>query len=71
MRSNSISLSSRFSSPRRGAVARLTGILSLWRQRRALARLDNAALDDIGLTRRQAEAEARRPLWDAPEFWQD
>jgi uncharacterized protein YjiS (DUF1127 family) len=47
----------------------LTATLSLWRrrsrQRRALARLDGRALEDIGLTRAQAQAEADKPLWQA------
>lgn len=50
-------------------MTRLSWRLGLWRQRRALARLDDAALDDIGVTRREARAEARRPIWDAPENW--
>jgi uncharacterized protein YjiS (DUF1127 family) len=33
-------------------------------QRRDLARLDAAALKDIGITAEQARTEARRPLWD-------
>ena len=33
------------------------------RQRRALALLDGRLLKDIGLTREQAEAEARRFAW--------
>ena len=44
--------------------------LSLRRQRRCLAKLDDRALKDIGITREQAEAEAARHIWDAPEFWQ-
>ncbi len=42
---------------------------ALHRQRAALRRLDARALDDIGLTRAEAEAEANRPLWDAPAHW--
>lgn len=42
---------------------------ALHRQRSALRRLDARALEDIGLTRAQAEAEANRPLWDAPAHW--
>lgn len=42
---------------------------SIWRQRQALKRMDDATLRDIGLTRRQALAEAKRPIWDAPETW--
>ncbi|SFT46440.1 DUF1127 domain-containing protein [Sedimentitalea nanhaiensis] len=48
---------------------RLVRALGLWRQRRALRRLDAKSLCDIGITRAQAEAEARRPLWDAPANW--
>jgi uncharacterized protein YjiS (DUF1127 family) len=42
---------------------------ALWRQRQALKSLDAAALDDIGVTRAQADAEANRPVWDAPQGW--
>ena len=38
-------------------------------QRRALARLDTAALADIGVTQRQALGEAQRPVWDVPSSW--
>lgn len=40
-----------------------------WRQRRHLARLDDAALTDIGVTRAEALREADRPLWDVPAAW--
>lgn len=33
------------------------------RTRRALAALDDAALEDLGLTREDAERESRRPFW--------
>lgn len=52
--------------PRKVTVSTL---LALHRQRRALGQLDQAALDDIGLSRSQAEAEARRPPWDIPCEW--
>ncbi|MEM7318220.1 MAG: DUF1127 domain-containing protein [Pseudomonadota bacterium] len=42
---------------------------SVWRQRRALSRLDAAALKDIGVTPEEAGIEARRSPWDAPETW--
>ncbi len=47
----------------------LLDFLSLYRQRRALARLDDRALEDIGVTRAQADAEARSGFWDVPDHW--
>lgn len=44
--------------------------LSLRRQRKALARLDDRLLDDVGLDRDAALAEAARPVWDVPRHWQ-
>ncbi len=46
-----------------GALARA---LDVWRQRRALERLDDAALRDLGLTRAAVTAETRRPPWSLP-----
>jgi len=45
-------------------------MLALSRQRRALAELPAERLHDIGLTTAQAQAESRRPFWDAPRGWQ-
>jgi len=39
-------------------------MLAVARQRRALARLDDAALTDLGLSRLDAQHEAARPFWD-------
>jgi uncharacterized protein YjiS (DUF1127 family) len=39
------------------------------RSRRALLRLDDHILRDIGLTRHEAEIEANRAPWDAPLHW--
>ncbi|AHD00329.1 DUF1127 domain-containing protein [Leisingera methylohalidivorans] len=50
-------------------AARLRLHLSAWRQRRQLAKLDARALDDIGLTPSEADAEARRGFWSAPDHW--
>lgn len=47
----------------------LTLGLGAARQRRRLAELDDALLRDIGLTRQDALAEARRPVWDVPQSW--
>jgi len=34
-----------------------------WQQRQALLDLDDRLLDDIGITRKQAEREASKPFW--------
>ena len=47
----------------------LMGYIDLYRQRRALAGLDDARLADLGLSRDEAETEANRPIWDAPVHW--
>ncbi len=47
----------------------LFGYLDLYRQRRALAAMDDAQLIDLGLTRAQALQEANRAIWDAPHHW--
>ncbi|MFU8777659.1 MAG: DUF1127 domain-containing protein [Roseovarius sp.] len=48
---------------------RLAEMLAVWTQRRALCRLDDTALKDIGLTRETALREACRPFWDLPCGW--
>lgn len=42
---------------------------AIQRQRKNLGKLDQAALDDIGVTRAQADAEASKPVWDVPANW--
>ena len=54
---------------RTGLTARLSQALALHRQRHVLATLPDAMLDDIGVTRAKAEAEAARPVWDVPAGW--
>ena len=44
-------------------------LVSLYRQRRALGKLDDTALNDIGISRADAMQEARRALWDFPAHW--
>lgn len=51
----------------RGMLPRLRLAFGVAAQRHRLTRLDDALLADIGLTRAQAEAEARRGFWDLPE----
>ena len=48
---------------------RLASLFDLWRSRRALARLDEDALKDVGLTKNDAKSESQRPVWDVPENW--
>mgnify|MGYP003548187697 CR=1 FL=1 len=42
---------------------------ALSRSRKALLRLDDHLLRDIGLSRAEAETEAFRQDWDAPANW--
>lgn len=55
---------------KRSGLTMIKRAFSLMRQRRHLARLDDRALEDIGVTRSEADAEVRRRIWDAPQFWQ-
>jgi uncharacterized protein YjiS (DUF1127 family) len=61
---NTTSASTRYS-----VIAKLSHFHAVWTQRKALKSLDSAGLRDIGVTRAQAQAEANRPIWDAPESW--
>jgi uncharacterized protein YjiS (DUF1127 family) len=49
--------------------ARLLALAALSRSRKGLMRLDDHQLRDIGLSRHDAQSEARRPVWDAPSHW--
>lgn len=59
-----------FASTTRKALS-LADFAALYRQRRALTKLDARSLEDMGISRRAAEAEARRPLWDVPASWRN
>lgn len=52
-----------------GFFSLLRYALEARKQRKMLEKLDETALCDIGLTRAEAEAEARRPIWDVPAGW--
>ncbi|MAC76608.1 MAG: hypothetical protein CML66_00900 [Rhodobacteraceae bacterium] len=54
-----------------GRRPRIGAFFALWRQRRQLAQLDDRALNDIGISRSEAEREAARLFWDAPAHWRD
>ncbi|NRB33675.1 MAG: DUF1127 domain-containing protein [Rhodobacteraceae bacterium] len=47
-------------------LAQLTLALTVWRERQALKRLDATALEDIGLSRKDALVEAYRGLSQLP-----
>jgi uncharacterized protein YjiS (DUF1127 family) len=58
------------SARRSGSVlTRIADMFAVYRQRRALARLDAHALEDLGLTSADVAREIRRPVWDVPGYW--
>ncbi|TDK41083.1 DUF1127 domain-containing protein [Antarcticimicrobium luteum] len=61
--------SHRRSARRPSVLSGLPRLFAVWRQRRVLETLDDRALEDIGVTRAEAKAEARRTFWDAPTTW--
>ena len=46
-----------------------SGLFRLAKQRRELSKLDAHILQDVGLTEKQAMAEASRHFWDVPAHW--
>ncbi|SEW24700.1 protein of unknown function [Cognatiyoonia koreensis] len=52
-----------------GVFAMLRQMHALARQRRALADLDAHLRADIGVNAQEAQKEAKRPIWDAPDHW--
>ena len=50
-------------------ISRLTAMIAVARQRRALRNLDDHLLRDIGVSQRAADREADRSLWDVPANW--
>jgi uncharacterized protein YjiS (DUF1127 family) len=51
------------------ALRRLLSAAALRRQRARLSDLDPHILRDIGLSEGEAQAEARRSVWDVPANW--
>jgi uncharacterized protein YjiS (DUF1127 family) len=49
--------------PRAGLPERIRAAITRWRERRMLEMLDERMLSDIGISRSQALAEARKPCW--------
>jgi uncharacterized protein YjiS (DUF1127 family) len=48
---------------------RLLQRLALGRSRRRLAQLEDHLLRDVGLTPSEAQREAEKPIWNAPDHW--
>jgi uncharacterized protein YjiS (DUF1127 family) len=47
----------------------LADMVALRQQRHQLATLDTARLNDLGLSRQDAQREASRKPWDVPAHW--
>lgn len=58
-----------YQATRRSILRRLDLAHRAWLSRRALDRLSDDALADIGITRDEASREASRPIWDVPSNW--
>lgn len=43
--------------------------LQMQQSRHRLGQLDTKALRDIGLSPAEANREAQKPIWDAPDHW--
>ena len=54
-----------------GFFTRIMEMVAVHKQRRDLAKLDDRALKDIGVSRYQAAKESARPAWDVPHHWMD
>lgn len=58
--------SNHMAATRTSVLSYVRKIIEVRKQRAALAKLDDAALQDLGITRFQAESEVRRKIWDIP-----
>ena len=55
--------------PPRQSALDIGHFFRVWRERRALERLDADALRDIGISTHEAREETRKRIWDAPPNW--
>ncbi len=56
--------------PKSVSIFALIGkMIALHKQRKALAEMDDAQLQDLGLSYADAQIEASRPFWDLPANW--
>ncbi len=51
------------------SLTRMKQAFAVLRQRRQLAQLDNAALQDMGLSQADVDFELKRSVWDVPAHW--
>ena len=52
-------------------LRQISKMIAVRRQRHELGAAPDYLLEDIGVTKAQAQAEAKRPVWDVPENWID
>lgn len=55
--------------PKTGFFSLIGQLVALRNQRKALAGMDDAQLQDLGLSYADAQDEAARPFWDVPANW--
>lgn len=53
----------------RSMLATIRHMIAVARQRRQLLALEDHLLDDIGVSRKEALAESRETIWNAPDHW--
>lgn len=53
----------------KSVAALVLSIFATRKQRRALRHLDDHQLLDLGLSRKDANAEASKPIWNVPSNW--
>lgn len=66
---NTAKCSSTAALPGKSLLSLVRLALAARHQRATLRHLDDAALCDLGLTRKQARKEASLPLWNVPANW--
>lgn len=54
---------------RQSLWTRLHNMIAIARQRRQLLALDDHQLQDIGISRQDARAEAQQNMWNVPNHW--
>ena len=57
----------RSASPR--LLTRAIAANAVWREHKILREMEADRLEDLGLTRAEAQAEATKSLWDVPSHW--